>query len=163
MRSIPVWDDIRPGDLQPGDRAVPCKWVFKKGPPVRARAVVCEVKAFAPHASEFAATPPLEALRVLISLAATDSSLHLDFVDVRKAHLNGAIKRRVVIRLPREMGRGYGLLRRAMYGTRDAAASWNTCVQEVMAELGSSPAPLRPACSGTKRPGCEHSCTVMTL
>ena len=30
----------------------------------------------------FAATPPLEALRCLISLAASDSSLHLDFLDV---------------------------------------------------------------------------------
>ena len=59
MRGLPVWEDLAREDLMPGDRPVPCKWVFKRGPPVRARAVVCEVKAFAPHASEFAATPPL--------------------------------------------------------------------------------------------------------
>ena len=58
MRSLPTWDDIGPADLQRGDRPVPCKWVFKEGPPVRARAVACEVKAFASQASEFAATPP---------------------------------------------------------------------------------------------------------
>ena len=131
-------------DLLPGDRPVPCKWVFKRGPLVRARAVVCEVKSFAPHASEFAATPPLEALRILISMAASDSGLFLDFIDVRKAHLNGAVRRRVVIRLPKDMGGGFGLLRRAMYGTRDAAAAWNDCIQAAMGELGFTPGATSP-------------------
>ena len=36
MRSLPVWEDITREDFLPGDRPVPCKWVFKRGPPVRA-------------------------------------------------------------------------------------------------------------------------------
>ena len=68
MRSLPVWERV--SGLEPGDRAVPCKWVFKGGSQVRASPVACEVKQFAPQASEFAATPPLEALRILISIAA---------------------------------------------------------------------------------------------
>ena len=120
MESLPVWERIP--SLQPGDRAVPCKWVFKGGYSVRARLVACEVKQYAPHASEFAATPPLEALRALISIAASNRKLLLDFLDVRKAHLNGIAKRRIIVRLPKELGRGYGLLRRTMYGARDAAS-----------------------------------------
>ena len=96
-----------------------------------------EVKWFAPDASEFAATPPLEALRAMISIAASDSLLHLDFLDVRKAHLNGLCERRAVTKLPVEVGGGYALLNRALYGTRDAASAWNTCVQTVLVgELG---------------------------
>ena len=67
---------------------------------MRARLVACETKFFAPTASEFAATPPLEALRALISIAASSPRLNLDFLDVRKAHLNGVAKRRVVIKIP---------------------------------------------------------------
>ena len=55
MESVPIWKRL--SRLEPGDRQVPCKWVFKAGPPVRARLVACEVKQFAPQASEFAATP----------------------------------------------------------------------------------------------------------
>ena len=57
MRGLPVWK--RNSELQPGGRPAPCKWVFKGGPQIRARLAICEVKQFAPQASEFAATPPL--------------------------------------------------------------------------------------------------------
>ena len=137
MRSLPTWEPI--DRLEPGDKPVSCKWVLSdKGPGVvRARLVACETKWFAPAASEFAATPPLEALRVLISLAASSPGLYLDFLDVRKAHLNGIAKRRVVIKIPPEAGGGYGLLQRTLYGTRDAASAWNTCIQsELVDKLG---------------------------
>merc|ERR1711873_77618 len=39
---------------------------------------------------------------------------------------------RVVIRLPKEAGGHPALLLRTMYGTRDAAAAWNDCIQEVL-------------------------------
>ena len=137
MQSLPTWEPI--DRLEPGDKPVSCKWVLsEKGPGVvRARLVACETKWFAPAASEFAATPPLEALRVLISLAASSPGFYLDFLDVRKAHLNGIAKRRVVIKVPPEAGGGFGLLTRTLYGTRDAASAWNSCIQEVLVnELG---------------------------
>ena len=48
MRSLPVWTTLAAQDLLAGDKPVPCKWVFKKGPPVRARLVACEIRCFAP-------------------------------------------------------------------------------------------------------------------
>ena len=81
---------------------------------MRARLVACEVRHFAPEASVFAATPPLEALKILVSLAASQPQWVMDFLDVRKAHLNGMVKRRVIIKLPKEAGSGYGLLMRTM-------------------------------------------------
>ena len=99
--------------------------------------VACEVKWVAPDASEFAASPLLEALRTMVSIAASDSRQYLDFLDVRKAHLNGVCKRRVVIKLPVEVGGGYALLTRALCGTRDAASAWNACIQHALVtELG---------------------------
>ena len=111
MRSLPVWERI--ATPSPGDKPVPCKWVFKAGAGgsgPRARLVACEVKHFAPDASEYAATPPIEAFRAMVSLAASHEKFRLDFLDVRKAHLNAASRRRVVVRLPKEAGGGFGLL-----------------------------------------------------
>ena len=109
----------------------------ERGPPVRARIVACEVKWSASDASEFAATPPLEALRDMASIAASDSQLHLDFLGARKAHLSEVCRCRAVIKLPVEVGGGYALLNRDLYGTRDAASAWNACIQRVLVnELG---------------------------
>ena len=105
MRSLPVWETTM--QLSPGDKPVPCKWVFKAGSGgsgPRARLVACEVKHFAPDASEYAATPPIEAFRAMVSMAASRPKFRMDFLDARKAHLNAHAKRRVVIRLPKEAG-----------------------------------------------------------
>ena len=137
MQSLPTWTQIP--ELDPGDKPVSCKWVLDQqgAEEVRARLVACETKIFAPTASEFAATPPSEALRARVSLAASSSGLHLDFLDVSRVHLHGVSKRRVVIKIPEDAGGGYGLLNRTLYGTRDAAGAWNACVQNVMCdELG---------------------------
>eukprot|EP00971_Amphidinium_carterae_P241273 4790789-Amphidinium_carterae.1 len=56
----------------------------------------------------------------------------LDFVDVRKAHLNGQVRRHLVIRLPKEVGGGLAVLERSLYRTRDAAACWEECVAELL-------------------------------
>ena len=107
------------------------KWVVtNKGdnlrPDVRARLVGCEVKGSSPSSLEFfSATPPLEALRVLIAIAAQRQQLALSFSDVRKAHLNGRCRRWLIVKLPIEAGKHggrYVLLERSLYGTRDAAA-----------------------------------------
>ena len=142
MESLPVWRRI-PDDEVPSDaKVIDTRWVMvNKGDTtnveIRARLVAREIKGSA--SSEpmlFAATPPLDAFRIMISMAAWSPKKVLDFVDVRKAHLYGLAKRQLVIRLPKEVGGGLALLVRSLYGTRDAAACWEECVAERLSELG---------------------------
>ena len=131
---------------EPGEHAdipvIPTNWVItNKGDrehvDIRARLVACEVKgAAASEAMYFSATPPLDALKCIISLAACDATKKLDFIDVRKAHLNGTARRTIAVRLPKEAGGGRGLLIRSLYGTRDAAACWEACIAEVLCKHG---------------------------
>ena len=81
----------------------------------------------------FAATPPLEALKVLLSMAVTEGiGYHgnnkkggnkLEFIDVRRAYFHARARRLVYIKLPEEDNQEgmCGRLVKAMYGTRDAA------------------------------------------
>ena len=80
----------------------------------------------------FAATPPLEAKRVLCSQWATErrrggEALKLHFADARKAYFNGKPNRAVYLRLPKELGflsTTQGKLVRCCDGTRDAGSVW---------------------------------------
>ena len=108
LEELQVWKVVKYCDLLPDDKVIPTKWVLiQKGPDVRARLVACEVKfssAGGTNADLFAITQPLEVFRALISLAATNRTWCLDFIDVRKAHLNGKSRRRVVVKLPKQAG-----------------------------------------------------------
>ena len=132
MEEMDVWCDEKP---PPGTKVIPTKWVLvtKGDPPeVRARLVACEVKhEKGSEAAFFVATPPIDALRCIISGACHDQQTTLDLVDVRKAHLNGLARRALYVRLPD--GRVVRLLR-ALYGTRDAAVCWEECIREFMLE-----------------------------
>ena len=127
-----MWCDEKP---PPGTKVIPTKWVLvtKGDPPeVRARLVACEVKhEKGSDAALFVATPPIDALRCIISGACHDPETTLDLVDVRKAHLNGLARRVLYVRLPD--GRVVRLLR-ALYGTRDAAVCWEECIRAFMLE-----------------------------
>ena len=84
----------------------------------------------------FAATPPLEAKKILMSLAVTegvgyrkggkDKGMKLDFIDVRRAYFHAKARREVYVKLPAEDSEEgmCGRLNKAMYGTRDAAQNW---------------------------------------
>ena len=86
-------------------------------------------KEFATYKSAefFAATPPLEALRMMISHAASGrchgrGGRKLLVIDARKAHLHAMAEREVYVDLPPEQ-RVAGMcarLRPCCYGTRDA-------------------------------------------
>ena len=110
-----MWLDINKGD--------------ESSPEYRSRFVAKEVNT---HAAEemFAATPPLEAKKVLFSLAAsqpaTTNSLKLMFVDVKRAFFYARARRDVYVKLPPEDATPgmCGKLLKAMYGTRDAPALW---------------------------------------
>lgn len=77
----------------------------------------------------FAAMPPIEALRMLISHAATGrtsgrNGRKILVTDARKAHLHAMTEREIFVDLPLEITRpGYCVrLRRCLSGTRDASA-----------------------------------------
>ena len=91
----------------------------------------------------FAATPPLEALRMLLSRAATitPSRGHrkLMFIDAKKAHLNPRCVDDVYIQLPEEAGQGPGMcgkLEYWLYGFRKAASEWERFYASKLEEVG---------------------------
>ena len=146
MQSLPVWQHCATrSDLPEGCKIVGHRWVIvNKGdasnPKIRARLVATEVKhdrGVAGHDPNlFSATPPLEALRILLSMAASNEDHVFGQIDVRKAHLYGRATRRVAVQLPKLAGSGYGLLLRTLYGTRDAASAWETEIARVMRDYG---------------------------
>ena len=129
MQSLWVWDWYPDKKSLPSglDKIVGHRWVLvNKGdssrPLIRARLVATEVKHDKGVGGNdpmlFSATPPLEALRILLSLAAANPNHVVGQIDVRKAHLHGLSTRRIAVQLPSQAGSGFGFLRRTLYGTR---------------------------------------------
>ena len=122
-------------------------------PDVRCRLVAQEVNLHA-DMSFYAATPPLEAKRLLFSEWATKHTrggarLQLSFVDVVKAYFNGVPDRNLYIRFPPELGMPkdmVGRLVRCMYGTRDAGAIWEQCYTQCLLDLGFTQGVASPCC-----------------
>ena len=64
----------------------------------------------------FAATPPLEALKILLSLAITEGTgyvkgreeegMNIEFIDIKRAYLQAEVRREVYIELPPEDKQG---------------------------------------------------------
>ena len=95
----------------------------------------------------FAATPPLEAKKMLFSLAMTKGvgyhsnkkgGMKIDFIDVRRAYFHAKCRRDVYIRLPEEDHQEgmCGKLGMSMYGTRDAAQNWEEEYMEFLTSIG---------------------------
>ena len=94
----------------------------------------------------FAGTPPLEALRVLVSEASTleeqeDKVIEID--DMSRAFFEAVAVRNVCVELPDEDLTDeersqdlVGHLRMSLYGTRDAATNWQEEVSKHMTEQG---------------------------
>jgi hypothetical protein len=94
-----------------------------------------------------AATPPLEAKKILFSLATTEGvgycvnrhkGMKLDFIDVRRAYFQAPCKRNVYIVLPEEDAEQgmCGKLRMSVYGTRDATQNWGETDSKFMISIG---------------------------
>ena len=91
----------------------------------------------------FAATPPLEAIRILISRAATASASRVEkklmFIDAKKAHLNPKCQDDVYIELPVEAGAKPGLCGKLefwLYGFRKAASEWEKFYSQKLLDVG---------------------------
>ena len=123
-------------------KVIKTRWVDtnegdERSPEIRCRLVAKEVKkrnnTEEESANFFASTPPLEAVKFLISEAMTkrvsrnNRPLNLSFIDVKKAHLFSGVLRELYVEPPPEANEPPDVvwrLQRAMYGTRDAAAAW---------------------------------------
>jgi len=151
MRDLGVWDHFPTLDAAKAactkagkvvDVVTGSRWVIvnkqdPKDPLVRARLVATEVKKErGMNVEYFSSTPPLEALRMLITIASSRRRSGVMLVDIKKAHLNGRSQRTVIVKLPAEAGGGHAVLRRALYGTRDAAKCWSLEVRRVLEAAG---------------------------
>ena len=102
----------------------------------------------------FAATPPLDTLKALLSLAHRDG-LKVLVLDVKKAHLNGVVKPedgRHYVQAPDER-RKPGMcwrLRRWLYGMRPAARAWEDDYAERLEAEGMLRGKAAPTCFWSK-------------
>ena len=125
---------------------VSVRWVdvLKGDGTTRSRLVARDFKGADRHRDDlFAATPPLEAVRAVLSMAATESSdgsvKKLMLIDAKKAHLNPRCKEDVYIELPAEVGAEAGQCGKLnfwLYGFRKAASAWEDFYAEVMEMAG---------------------------
>ena len=129
-----VYDRVpRSEQAETGGKVIGTKWIdVNKGdldrPNIRCRLVGKEFKT-APDDALYASTPPLEALRMIVSRAATYSrggqERELMINDVSRAYFYAEATRCMYIELPREDPlydpNMLGRLRLCLYGTRDAA------------------------------------------
>ena len=125
-----MWTDTNKGDTEK--------------PNVRSRLVCKEFRAKFMEAV-FAGTPPIEALRVILRVAAAHAEdkgpYGLMCIDVRRAHFYAKAIRRVFVRLPEEDPASEnkdacGELLISMYGTQDAAANWEASYTATMKAMG---------------------------
>ena len=107
-----------------------CQQGDQNKPDVRCRLVAQEVNTYREDAF-FAATPPLEAIRLLLSHVASGRTgkrggRKVMVLDAKKAHLHAFAEREIYIELPPERRKPgvCGRLIRCLYGTRDAPALW---------------------------------------
>ena len=135
-----------------GKAPIPVRWIdINKGdtttPEYRSRLVAKEIKRDN-RDDLFAATPPLEALKILIGMAVTegigyekgkeDQGMKLEFIDIKRAFFHAKAKREVFVELPKEDATPgmCGRLKKSMYGTRDAAHNWEECYREAHLSMG---------------------------
>eukprot|EP00973_Karenia_brevis_P031298 4319995-Karenia_brevis.AAC.1 len=128
------WIDVNKGD--------------KDNPLLRSRLVGQEFRD-GEDDSLFASTPPLEALRLLVSEVATIEDISekwdkvLMFNDVSRAFFEAPVRREVCVEIPDMMKTDedkrrdvVGLLKKSLYGTRDASANFQAEVKRFMESRG---------------------------
>ncbi len=126
--------DVRWIDINKGDN---------ENPNYRSRLVGKEFRR-TPQPELFAATPPIESMKILLHMAATthhgEITNSIMVNDIRRAYFHAPALREVYIELPHEDERrekGYvGILRKSLYGTRDAALNWQVTYSNHLKKIG---------------------------
>ena len=133
-------------------KVITTRWIDQnKGdsetPNYRARLVGREIKRDK-REDLFAATPPLESLRIIISICASNKNSNFaedNFIimynDVKRAYFHAPAKRPVYIKIPDEDFEPgdedkVGMLNLSLYGTRDAAMNWAAKYTDVLRKIG---------------------------
>lgn len=157
FHQFPVYKKVPLADAfhYTGKGPIGTKWVDvnkgdEKDPEYRSRLVAMEIKR--KHDEDiFAATPPLEAKKLLFSMATTGTKgsskpLKLLFVDVKRAYFYAKCKRPVFVKLPDEDSADgqCGRLEVSMYGTRDAASNWEEEYTNSLVKFGFNPGVSTP-------------------
>ena len=156
MRQLKVYLEV-PADFAAQNclRPIGTRWIYTnmadaKNPQIRARLVAQETKRNSDltaddASSTFAATPPLEGLRFMLSKCMTgprakvSETAVLGFYDISRAHFHSAARRKTVIRTPLEdtgYPSGFALLDESMYGTKDAAQCFDVACENAIAQMG---------------------------
>ena len=145
---VPIEECIKVTNKRPiGVRWVDVNKGDEDNPEYRSRLVAKEIKRDK-RDDNFAATPPLEAKKILFSLAVTEGvgynkglknkGMKIDFIDVRRAYFQAMARRDIYVDLPSEDSAPgmSGKLVKAMYGTRDAAAAWESTYSKTLMDMG---------------------------
>ena len=149
FEDMKVYDRVpRSEQAQTGGKIVGTKWIDVnngdiENPNIRCRLVGKEFKT-TPDDALYASTPPLEALRMILSRAATidagGEQREIMVNDVSRAYFYAKCTRCMYIELPEEdpeYGTGkVGKIRLCLYGTRDAAQNWEEEYIGFMKEIG---------------------------
>jgi hypothetical protein len=131
-------------DLPPGRKAVKSKWVFKRKLDLRFRARVV-AKGFTQifgldYDETFSPVARFESLRLILALAALeDWEIHQ--MDVKSAFLNGLLDEEIYMEQPEgfvdpDHPDKVCLLKKAIYGLKQASRAWNQQFHGVLLELG---------------------------
>ena len=132
-----------------GKPPIKVRWVDRNkkddaNPQYRSRIVAKEIKTYA-NPELFAATPPVEYVKFLLSCAASSQwgkrRTRVMIQDVKKAYFFAPATRNIYVDIPledREPGDEgkCALLLRSLYGTRDAAFNWAQCYTKELLTLG---------------------------
>ena len=148
MKNRGLWRVVPRERLEEGQKVTSVKWVdTNKGtdekPVIRCRLVARDFRgADRDREDLFAATPPWELKKLLMSRAAyrgDNKTRKILLIDVKKAHLNPECKREVYIELPEEVGAKpdqVGKLEYWLYGFRPAAAAWENHYANKLQSVG---------------------------
>ena len=120
------------------------------------RSLWCSWRCFFKGWNRFSATPPLETLRILLSVACQENVFRVEdpflisIADVSRAHFYADSVRDVYVRLPDEDPKPTqpgvcGTLRKTLYGSLHAAQRWREQYAQVLETGGSSHGPNRTA------------------
>jgi hypothetical protein len=146
LQDIGTWELV---DLPEDARALPGKWVYDEKVNQndekieRARWVVCgNFQEDSGYGNTYGAVASATTVRIFLALAAVRGFLVYAF-DLNTAFLNAYIPNGVVVYVDQPTGLGEGrkvcLLKRALYGLREAPLYWFLTISPVMKKLGFEP------------------------
>ena len=137
LRDLGVYEkvDEKEAVAKYGITLVDTKWIDTdkafEGEPMQIRSRMCAREFKSDDRPDlYAGTPPLEAFEAKISVAGNNkNTISIMHIDVSRAYFHAKAQRFVLIRLPVEDRMGadagkVGLMKKSMYGTRDAASNW---------------------------------------